>query len=212
MEQNDQSKVHFAQGWFEEQQRYWSKWAARSEDAEAFCAAEQAWTDACERWWTNVGAALPPPLDEALQGALEQTRICMALARAEAKARGHGDRIESGDDHERLMRRLLESWVQTVSRVATGMTCSPDPAYADAYRALVVQLSDVACAALEAVRERLRAEPECSPRRLYELYVAQIEKCYRAQAASEPFSRAVGRLLNAQIQSIAARSADQSQA
>lgn len=191
----------FAEAWLREQQRFWEHWAGAPGDA-GYADAERVWTDACERWWAAVADLVPAPLGSQLQAALQQTRLCMSLARGAAGDAAASPRVT---DPEVLFTAALDVLARGAGR-APGADAAPR--YLRACEAWIGALARIAHDALGSVRARLACEPDATPRRVYEIYAEEIESRYRREAAGDAFARVVGDLLNAQVDVLAGRRAD----
>ena len=188
----------FATAWLDEQRRFWEAWAERA-GGDDFAAAEEAWSRACETWWRQVAGAVPAPLGSQLQAALQQTRLCLALAHGLVRSRD-GDQELPADPA-----LLFTAALDAVQRdTGAGPEGSAQSEQLRAFAAFQTELAAIAGDALETVRRRLAAEGAVSPRRLYEIYAGCIEERFAARAAEDRFARRVGDLVNAQVALLAA--------
>lgn len=202
MSSSNDSAASFGEAWLREQRALWERFSASGTDRD-FAAAEQAWNAACDRWWMQVGSAVPAPMATQVHAALQYTRVLLRLARTLAGG-GASPGLDAVLDPALLYSAALDAF-----RLSPGANADTDGeaerAYTRAYAALVVALADNAREAFEAARDRLAHDPVHTPRALYAVYAETIEMHYRARAGSDEFARLVGGMVNAQVDALAER-------
>jgi hypothetical protein len=207
-ESSHDTAARFAQAWLREQQALWQHCAASGSEQD-FAAAEAAWMDACDRWWQQVGSAVPAPLAAQLQAALQHTRVMLRFARTLAGG-GSQPGLDAVADPALLFTAALDAIGRATGGTHASAAAEPyaEEPYTRAYAALIAELSDIAVEAFAAARERAAGEPVQTARELYALYAQTIEAHYRARAGSDAFAHLVGDMVNAQVDALAARRRD----
>jgi len=196
MSESRESLQDFAAGWLRGQEAFWAHWGSGAVSDDAYEKAEAFWEHACERWWEQVGGALPPPLNAQTQAALQQTRLYMQLARGMAPRHdGAGDLPDASLlGPEQILLASFSAWPEVKEPDAHERRCLA------AYAAMAEALSRIAIAALERARNRLASGPRPDPETYFDTVCREVERAYRDQAGSDAFSRLVGELVNARVQ------------
>lgn len=195
--------TQFVDAWLREQRALWQRFAAAGE-ASDFAAAQAAWDAACDRWWQQVGIAVPAPMAAPVRAALDHTRLMVRIACSLAGG-GSLSSLEAVMDPARLVSAALDAITRAPSE---SHDADAERAYTRAYAALVAVLADIAHEAFEAARTSLAREPAHTAQDLYTRYAEAIETHYLARAGSDEFARLVGAMINAQVDALAARRRD----
>ncbi len=190
------ASTDFPQGWLRAQQQFWDGWAAGATGTESLAEAGPAWSEACEQWWRQVQASVPPPLAPHLQAALRHTQLFMTLA-------GVGSHAAGAPDLGETLSQLYADTLQAAAD-AHGAGAEEQRALQAACAALSAAVAQIVTEALGAVRERLAREDAPSPRAVFAIYAEEIEACYLERAGSDAFCALVGDVVNAQVAVLAA--------
>ena len=192
--------------WLRQQLVFWEHWHGTSLSEDAYAAAEEFWSQACQRWWDHMTDHLPAPLGVQVRGALHQTQVYMGLSRDVARSSKAGAAAPdlSSLTAERLFRASLETWSRMSGEPATPILDASEQRYLAAYAALVQRLSSIIVAGIERARGRLEAFSRPHPAQFYDIVCEEVESEYRQQAGSDDFARLMGEVVNARVATLAA--------